>query len=90
MKALEDKIEKLSGTNMALTDSLRAMQKESAHARDNRDENNSSKDDTDEDNSLMLFTAQNVCVSGHLSHLMYSTDRCKQITVTGRSNPDMA
>ena len=38
MKALKDKIEKLSGTNTALTDSLRAMQKESARARENRGE----------------------------------------------------
>ena len=67
MKALKDKIEKLSGTNMALTDSLRAMQKESAHACDNRGEKDSSEGDSDKDDPPMLFTAWNVCISGHLS-----------------------
>ena len=67
MKALKDKIEKLSRTNTALTDSLRAMQKESACACDNRGKKDSSEGDSDEDDSLMLFTAQNVCVSSSLS-----------------------
>ena len=67
MKALKDKIEKLSGTNTAPTDSLRAMQKESARACDNRGEKDSSEGDSDEDDSPMLFTARNVRISGHLS-----------------------
>ena len=64
LKNLEDRIEKLAGTNVALTDSLRAMQKEKTHAArhrtddDDGGEGDSSDDDSNEDDSPMLFTSR--------------------------------
>jgi hypothetical protein len=59
MKALEDKIEKLAGTNMALTDRVRSLQKEKVHHADSDRGTIDSGDDVD---SPMFFSARKVQV----------------------------
>ena len=53
MKNLEDQIKKLTGTNSALTDTVRALQKEKTDAR----HDDSSEDDSKENDSPMLFSS---------------------------------
>jgi hypothetical protein len=59
MKALEDKIEKLAGTNAALTDTVRALQKENIH---HNDSDRGASDGSDENDSPMFFSARKVLV----------------------------
>ena len=74
MKVLEDKIEKLAGTNAALTNTVRVLQKEKAHYvqddRGNSDGGNNNGDDdghnnSDSDDSLTLFSSQKVRIHFH-------------------------
>lgn len=56
MKNLEDQIKKLTGTNSALTETVRALQKEKADTR----HDDSNEDDSDENDSPMLFSSRKV------------------------------
>lgn len=90
MKALEDHINKLTGTNAALTDTVRALQKENAHARQHADEDRGSPEaDSDEDDPPVLFSARKVNTLGFYCTSVCSADSFEQVTVTNRSNPDM-
>jgi hypothetical protein len=64
MKSLEDQIKKLTGTNTALADTVRSLQKEKADAHRNLDVDNGSGNDSDDsangDGSPMLFKARKV------------------------------
>lgn len=62
LKSLEDRVTKLTGTNTALTNTVRAFQKEKAHGRDDTDDDRGSNDNDDEDDSPMLFSARKVCL----------------------------
>ena len=74
MKALEDKIGKLTETNAALTDTVRAMKKEKANcADDDRGNYDSDGEDSNTDDLPMLFLSRKVCLglsvqSGHAYH----------------------
>jgi hypothetical protein len=84
MKALEDQIEKLTGTNVALTDTVRALQKEKNDSSGNTDIDRGSSDDGNNssasDNSPMLFKARKVRLLCYLhagSHLANQDDRSR-------------
>jgi len=62
MKSLEDQIKKLTGTNTALTDTVKALQKEKADTCRNSDDGSGS-DDSDEGGSPALFAARQVWAS---------------------------
>ena len=75
MKVLEDKIEKLAGTNAALTDTVRVLQKDKAcRTNDDRGNSNGTGDDSsdggkddghnngDSDDSPVLFSSRKACV----------------------------
>lgn len=74
LKGLEDQIKKLTGTNAALTDTVRVLQKEKNTRRCTNDDRGSdgSEDEDDEDDgddSPMLFSAQKVSISGYIFYV---------------------
>jgi len=76
LKGLEDQIKKLVGTNTALTDTVKALQKEKTSTRHHTDNNGgSSEDDSDEDNSPMLFAARKVYALSPLLHRLTIANR---------------
>lgn len=61
MKGLEDQIKKLTGTNSALTDTIKAFQKEKADTRHHTDDDEGSdEENSDEGESPALFAARKV------------------------------
>ena len=62
LKGLEDQIKRLTGTNAALTETIKASQKEKAEARHRTDEDDEGSDDnnSDEDESPALFASWKV------------------------------
>jgi len=87
LKALEDKVEKLTGTNTALTDTVKAFQKEKACRVEKSGSDHDSSDNDNSEDSPLFFSARKVCVrlplgSDTLSWLF------QRVVVTGRSNPD--
>ena len=70
LKALEDWIEKMTRTNAALTDTVRALQKEKADTCHHADDQEiMTEEDTDLDDSPMLFAAWKVPILSSLSHV---------------------
>jgi len=62
LKSLEDQIKKLSGTNTALTDTVRVLRKENADTRRHADGggDDTADSDSNEEESLALFAARKV------------------------------
>jgi len=85
LKGLEDQIKKLSGTNAALTNTVRALQKGKQDTHHRTDNDGSSSDG--EDDSPMLFASWKVRMQSSPSHWL---TRHKQIMVTSQANPDAA